>query len=244
MSSARKLRAVPTVQEAAAPGAHAELITAQEAMRTASAAVDAAQAALDASRDTSKRPELREALILAQQDLEAAQQQVERCNKHHCSAQRRDDEHAFRAIGARIGQAGQLKAAQEMADEFIRSVGAAAETFFAKLAEQNIAFADEAERLNQIWDRLGYDYRVAGIEVENGTGTESIPARLSLESLHTHEFFVRKQLENQHPNATHLKQATRQFLLGALDFPQTWRLLKKHAAVARQSSAAQTPVTK
>lgn len=231
MSSARKLQAVPK-PTASAADVEAELTAAQAALSAAGAAVETAKTALDAApRDASQRSVLREALIMAEEDREKAMANVDAVRHRLNATQRREDEQAARELGARVGQAAQMKAAQAMADEFIRTVGGAAEAFFAKLSEQNLAFRDDAERLNAIWSRLGHGYRIDGVEREQGTGTESIPARVSLDALH-HEHFVKQRLEHQHPEATHLKQATRQFLLGAFEFPRTWRLLKQHVASA------------
>lgn len=229
--NARKLQAVPALKPATTAEVEAELTAARQALAAAATAVDAAKAALDsAPRDASKRAELREAIHMATEDHEAAQATVESIEKRLGAAQCRDDERALAAAVERIGIVAQMNAATVDADEFVTVIGKAIEAFFERMRVRNLALRDEANQINSIWMRLGHTHRCQGMATEAGTGTEAIPARVSLEALHNWQTFARRKLEYLAPGASEVQQATRALLLGALDYATTLHHLKQSVA--------------
>jgi hypothetical protein len=228
MSAAKKLSLVPTPATPTLEDVQAELAAAQQALSAASAAVDAAEAALDASLHdpAAKRSLLREEHTTAKERLESAQMAIAPLHARLHSAQRREDEKAFKELRDRVGNAAQLREAQTDAREFIEKVGGAVEAFFDRVAARNIKFLDETTALSALWARLGHEYRAPDVSLEPGTGTETIPPRVSLECLRGYEHHVRNALHQPNPNATPVQQATRQFLLGAISFARTAQELK------------------
>lgn len=231
MSATRKLTVVAAPAAAKPEDVQAELAAAQQAVSAAGLAVDQARAVLDAApRDAVKRSVLREAVIMAEEDLVKAQGLADQLHSHLHVAQLRADKDEALAGAKHIGRAAQNREAEADADEFVSEIGGAIERFFVRIAQRNLQFRDRADHLNAIWSRLGHQHRIDGVDREMGTGTEQIPPRVCLETLHCWEGRARQKLEYQHPGATPVQQAARQFLLGAIDFTRTLTALKQTRA--------------
>ncbi|HEX2871662.1 MAG TPA: hypothetical protein VHP33_10405 [Polyangiaceae bacterium] len=221
-SAARK--AAPTV---AAPD-HCALVDSArahhgkscKAVTEAEAGVKTAKAALEAApRDPRERAVAREALVMAEEDLEAAKTSKCGAEQRLQAAERARDEAEATSLGARVSRAAQMRALDTIAESFERHVVDGVRAFFADVTECRAQLGDVASALNPVLARLGHQHRVDGVDLAHGTGTEQIPPVVSLETLHAYSSALSRRLEQrrQSPQMDRLTRAALLFIDGALD---------------------------
>jgi hypothetical protein len=192
-----------------------------KAVTEAEAGVKTAKAALEAApRDPRERAVAREALVMAEEDLEAAKTAKSSAEQHLQATERARDEADAATLGKGLSRAAQAAEADALCKLFEQHVVGGMRTFLTALVDRRVALLTQARALQAIWARLGNDFRIPGVDVELGTGTATVPPTVSLDGLTAIESLMASRLKEQFQQRAlakdHLGRAALQFVLVAL----------------------------
>ena len=148
------------------------------------------------------------------------------------AAKRSEDEAEAKGLADRVSRAAQMREVVSINKAFETLVFGGLKRFFTDMIERRARFHADAQQLDRVLRRLGHGYRLSGVDLEHGTGTEQIPASVSVDTLKTYIGPLRELLQERMRSTDHLDRAAAILLLGAFELDRDRHLAAREVEMA------------